>query len=145
MSNLEAIVFAGLALFISLLAISNIRLRLRNKKLVLQNVQEVLDKDIIAQRLKEELDKKNNVEIEKTEGFLKFISESRDWAFKYIEDVQAELLEFKNKVEPNFEYSNKFGKLAGESATTKVLDEIFEAYQNLKRVMPDEDPNEKKG
>jgi Na+/H+ antiporter NhaB len=26
--------------------------------------------------------------VEKTEGFLKFVSDSRDWAFKYIEDVQ---------------------------------------------------------
>jgi hypothetical protein len=29
-----------------------------------------------------------NSNVEKTEGFLKFVSESRDWAFKYIEDVQ---------------------------------------------------------
>ncbi len=138
MSNLEPILFTAIAISISLLVISNFRLRLRNKKLVIQNVQEVLDKNIIAQRLKEELEKKNNVEIEKTDGFLKFISESRDWAFKYIEDVHADFLKFKDKVEPKFEYSNKYLRFSTESAATKILDEIYEAYEEFKRIMPED-------
>ncbi len=144
MSNLEPILFTAIAISISLLVISNFRLRLRNKKLVIQNVQEVLDKNIIAQRLKEELEKKNNVEIEKTDGFLKFISESRDWAFKYIEDVHADFLKFKDKVEPKFEYSNKYLRFSTESAATKILDEIYEAYEEFKRIMPEDNNSQSK-
>jgi hypothetical protein len=140
----EIIAFSVLIFIIALLIISTIRLQLRNQKLILKNVQDSMDKNTIILKLKEEIQKNNNSSIEQTDGFLKFISESRDWAFKYIEDAQAELLKFRDRVEPKFEYSNKFGKLAGESAATKVLDEIFEAYQDLKKIMPEDSSDSKK-
>lgn len=50
-----------------------------------------IDKAIIMGELAKILDKQDNKAIEETEGFLKFISESRDWAFTYIEDIQQAL------------------------------------------------------
>lgn len=41
------------------------------------------------------LDKQQLKPIEETEGFLKFVSESRDWAFTYIEDVQSAIEEYR--------------------------------------------------
>jgi hypothetical protein len=36
------------------------------------------------------------VSIEQTDGFVKFLSESRDWAFNYIEDVQSSIKSLKD-------------------------------------------------
>jgi hypothetical protein len=50
--------------------------------------QLTLDKAILITEFAKVLEKQNNQSIEETEGFLKFVSDSRDWAFTYIEDVQ---------------------------------------------------------
>lgn len=43
------------------------------------------------------------------ENYLKFVTESRDSAFKYINDVQSALSKFFNEVDPQLEYYNKYG------------------------------------
>lgn len=40
-----------------------------------------------------------NLSVADPDGFIKFLSESRDWAFKYIEDVQASIVELYNALE----------------------------------------------
>jgi hypothetical protein len=50
--------------------------------------QLTLDKAVLITEFAKVLEKQNNQSIEETEGFLKFVSDSRDWAFTYIEDVQ---------------------------------------------------------
>ena len=43
------------------------------------------------------------------ENFIKFLSDSRDWAYQYIEEVQNGLDKFIKEVSPQLEYYNKFG------------------------------------
>ena len=57
---------------------------------------------------------KNNVEFKNDsdihkENFIKFLSDSRDWAFTYIEDVQKALDKFITDVEPEIIYFEKYG------------------------------------
>lgn len=137
--TLDLIAILVLTLVIVILSVSNVRLFIKNRKLSLINVQQALDKSIIADRLKKEIEKSSKAELEKSEGFLKFISESRDWAFQYIEDVQAELLAFKEAIEPKLEYANKYIRIAGSTPAMTTIDEISVAYEKLKRVMPEED------
>jgi hypothetical protein len=40
--------------------------------------------------------------IENSNGFLKFVTESRDWAFSYIEDVQQSISSLKTAVENGY-------------------------------------------
>ena len=47
------------------------------------------------------------------EDFLKFISDSREWAFDYIETVQSAVKEFKKQIEPEVQYFEKFGEVLG--------------------------------
>lgn len=54
-----------------------------------------LDKAILMVEFSNLLDKQQVKPIEETEGFLKFVSESRDWAFTYIEDVQDAIEEYR--------------------------------------------------
>ena len=41
------------------------------------------------------------------ENFIKFLSDSRDWAYQYIEDVQAGLKKFTDDIKPEIDYFNK--------------------------------------
>lgn len=73
-------------------------LKLRNTKLLSQIAQLMLDKQAIL----EELDRasfisNNSIDIEN--GFIKFLSESRESAFEYIEDVQVAILNLKDAME----------------------------------------------
>jgi hypothetical protein len=139
---LDTIAFTVLASLIVILLISSLKLHLKNKKLSAQIIQIALDKAVISEKLKEELDKKDSTAIEQSEGFLKFISESRDWAFDYIEKVQEALNEFRNKVEPKLKYANTYGTLAGKTAHLSVIEEITLAYLDLKKIMPEDDPKQ---
>ena len=110
----------------------------KKKKLLSIIVQLEIDKQILSEKLSEALVlKESQSDVEQTEGFLKFISESRDWAFKYIEDVQAAIKQFKEKAGPEIEYVNKYGQLVGISQLP-VFVKISEAYKELLTVMPDD-------
>lgn len=71
------------------------------------------------------------------ESYIKFLNTSRDDAFNYIVQVQEELINFANKVEPQLNYFNTYGK-AVPSPHTIILEEIDSAYKDLKAVLPEE-------
>ena len=93
---LNAVAYVFLSGIVIYLVIRNIMLRdyiARNSvdflKLTIESTQKI-------KFLQEELDKRDNVSIEQTDGFVKFLSESRDWAFNYIEDVQSSIKSLKD-------------------------------------------------
>jgi hypothetical protein len=134
--TLDLLSFIILSTLVFLLLLNNIRLQLKNKKLVSKFLQKTLDDAIIIEKLTEQ---STSQDVEKTDGFLKFISESRDWAFKYIEEVQEALAKFKNTVEPKLKYANTYGTVAGPSVHLTAIEEITLAYLELKKVMPEDD------
>jgi hypothetical protein len=85
---------------------------------------------------------KNNVEFKNDsdihkENFIKFLSDSRDWAFAYIEDVQQALNKFITEVEPEIVYFEKYGAILSEQRPDYIsLKKISEAFKELKSVMP---------
>lgn len=142
--SIDLVIYAVLSTLVILFLINNLRLWVKLRKLRLKFLQDSLDKSLVIKNLSERLEGLSSKNVEKTDGFLKFISESRDWAFKYIEDVQAALAIFKDKVEPQLDYANKYGKLSVETAQTTILDEINSAYLELKKIMPEDDKRDNK-
>jgi hypothetical protein len=138
--TLDLLSFIILATLVFLLLLNNIRLQLKNKKLTNKFLQKTLDDAIIIKKLTEQ---STYQDLEKTDGFLKFISESRDWAFKYIEDVQEALDKFKNTVEPKLKYANTYGTAAGPSVHLTTIEEITLAYLELKKIMPEDSQAQK--
>ena len=71
------------------------------------------------------------------EAFLKFISDSRDWAYEYIENVQASLTKFVSDAGPAIDYWDEYG-----SAMTTPLDQgmgkISIAYKELISLLPED-------
>jgi len=76
------------------------------------------------------------------ESYLKFLNTSRDDAFDYIVQVQEQLINFANKVEPQLNYFNTYGRTVG-SPHIIMLEKIDSAYEELKTVLP-QDNKEKK-
>jgi hypothetical protein len=76
------------------------------------------------------------------ESYLKFLNTSRDDAFDYIVQVQEQLMNFANKVEPQLNYFNTYGRTVG-SPHIIMLEKIDSAYEELKTVLP-QDNKEKK-
>jgi hypothetical protein len=76
------------------------------------------------------------------ESYIKFLNTSRDDAFDYIVQVQEELINFANKVEPQLNYFNTYGKSV-PSPHTIILEEIDSAYKDLKAILPEENKEKK--
>ena len=114
-----------------------IRSRIAHKNTAVKFVEVSMMLESVKLRLSEEINKKDVKTLEQTEGFLKFVSDSRDWAFEYIEEVQSALEEFDAKVYPILEWSKTYGIVNGDNAHTEALENISLAYEQLKKVMPE--------
>ena len=130
-----------LAMFIvlsSIIAIlSSYALFLRHSRRVLANdlLRQTLEKAAVMSQLEKALDMKDSESVEQTDGFLKFISESRDWAFQYIEEVQDGLDQFKSKVDLDIKYILKYGQLI-DHPLQESINRIAEAYEELQDLLP---------
>jgi hypothetical protein len=70
------------------------------------------------------------------ENFIKFLSNSRDWAFKYIEDVQEGLLTFVNGIEPEISYFDEYGEVGSAYPHYHSMKKISQEYRELKKLLP---------
>jgi len=72
------------------------------------------------------------------ENFIKFLSDSRDWAFEYIEDVQKELEKFIRDIEPEIMYFDEYGIVGDAYPHYHSMKKISSAYKDLKKLLPEE-------
>ena len=75
-----------------------------------------------------------------TQNFIKFLSDSRDWAFQYIEDVQIAIKKFIAEVEPEIEQYNKFGVVVEGMVRPHdiALKKISKEFEDLKKLLPED-------
>ena len=86
---IQTVIGTSVSILIAILIYRIHSLRRVNKKLSSQLKQEGVDKIIIAETLQKTLSEINNTNVEDKDGFIKFLSQSREWAFDYIERVQV--------------------------------------------------------
>lgn len=86
-----------------------------------------------------EADKKLTNQDIHNENFVKFLSDSRESAYAYIEDVQAGLNDFVSSVEPEINYFKEHGDLISMSPNYYSLKKIVEEYDKLKKLLPEEE------
>lgn len=106
------IIFLVIFLVIAYVAMS---FGLNNRKLSKEILQLKLDKLTLLEKLESEIEKNQSHTLENTDGFVRFLSDSRDWAFDYIEKVQSSIQKLKTSVESGYdteeELKNVFGFL----------------------------------
>ena len=73
------------------------------------------------------------------QNFVKFLSDSRELAYSYIEEVQAGLNSFVSSVEPEINYFKEHGDLISMSPNYYSLKKIVEEYDKLKKLLPEEE------
>lgn len=71
------------------------------------------------------------------ENFIKFLSDSRDWAFGYIENVQDRLKEFIDLAEKEFAYFDKYGILIEGHPHYETLKTMSAECKKLKDLLPE--------
>lgn len=86
---------------------------------------------------------KNNNDLDNDvhkENFIKFLSDSRDWAYTYIEDIQEGLTNFVNNVEPEISHFDEYGEALSMSRPDyNSMKNISRAYKELKKLLPIEE------
>jgi len=121
----ELIMLALALMIISLLTIEIVGVKIKLRRVSGTLLQSEINREAVEKRLLELLANTDSSNVEQTEGFLKFVSESRDAAFKYIEVVQESL-------KPLEEAIGLLGSSQIKSADRKRAIEIIEtAIKNL--------------
>lgn len=73
------------------------------------------------------------------ENFIKFLSDSRDWAYVYIEDVQKGLSKFVSEIEPEISYFDEYGEVGSAYPHYHSMKKISQEYKELKKLLPEEE------
>lgn len=86
---------------IASLVVANVFLLVKLKQNTATAAQLAADKIVLLLQLEKMAETTNTKSLEETQGFIKFLSDSRDWAFQYIEDVQTALKEYDEALNSN--------------------------------------------
>jgi hypothetical protein len=85
-------------------------------------------------------DKLKNEENIHQENFIKFLSESRDWAYEYIETVQKGLNSFVDSVDSEINHFDNYGDtLSMVRPDYQAMKKISKSYKELKKLLPTEE------
>lgn len=136
MNILNLVLFSTSLVSILILLYLIIKSNLNKRKVLALYIQSEMHKHMLGQKIEELQKELSSKELSETDGFIKFISQSRDWAFEYIEEVQRALVEFDEVVVPQLEWATTYGRLAGDTVHTNTINTISEAYEKLKTVLP---------
>ena len=121
---LEFIFFLIVFTVFSFLSISNTRLKNKNLELILILDQAIKDIELIRLRV-------NGDSVTEKEHLISFLNETRDVAYRYIEDVHKALLDFEDAIE--FDLNNP---------SDLSVARIKYAFEKLKEIYPEDIPND---
>jgi hypothetical protein len=117
---IELIAFSIYTLLFFTSLILLVKSLVRNKKLNAEIASLNLERVAFASHINQLESAKESGSVEGTQGFLRFISESRDWAFEYIENVQEAISEY------------------DEALSTQDAAKINAAYKKMINMLPKE-------
>jgi hypothetical protein len=117
----EGIIFVSAIAIISILFVLILTTKKSKDKLLKSVMQLEADKIIILEKLGKISHELETKKLENTDEFVAFLSQSRNWAFEYIEDVQIAIKYLKNamstdnKEETKLAYAHLFELLPKEN------------------------------
>lgn len=114
---IEMSLYILVSLVMTILLVVSFSLSVKNRKLSKLLFKSNVDNAALREKLAELTARGEHKKLEQTEGFVKFISESRDWAFNYIEDAQKAIAELK-------EYFEMVGFAEDEAQRAELTDRI---------------------
>jgi type II secretory pathway pseudopilin PulG len=103
----------------------------KNIEIIAQTINFLMMQEAQQEQIKTDKDQFN-------EDFLKFISDSRDWAYTYIEDFQDSLNKFITDIEPEIAYFDEYGLVGDAYPHYHSMKKISLAYKELKKLLPED-------
>jgi hypothetical protein len=135
---LDVVAFIALSILCLIFAASALSQRKAKLALLEKYLASEIEKSIFSTKLSETTLQSETKKIEESEGFLKFISESRDWAFKYIEDVQDTIGGFDLSVSESIEYLYNNRNNFPDDRSSAAIVVVYEEYKKLKNILPED-------
>ncbi len=142
---MDLLVYLFLILIIFYMVLQNIKTKRKFSKAVETLFQLYIDKNISDNLAKEKLeelsveDQNNKIS---QDDFIVFLTQSRQWAFDYIEQTQAAIQEFKDSAGPSLDYFKEYGAVMN-LPTDQLFSQIMPAYDKLIDMLPkDNEENE---
>ena len=133
---IEFIAFTLFIILFFMLVFKNIQLKTKLSSTTLELLKAHIDKTIISEKL---LEVNNKKEIDpSSEAFLKFVSDSRDWAYQYIDEVQEGLNKFITDIEPEILYFEEYGIVGSAYPHYYSMKKISSAYKELRTLLPED-------
>jgi Tfp pilus assembly protein PilE len=133
---IEIIILVVILAAITLLSTTLYKVKIDKDKAYAKLMQALLDNSVLAEKVQTLAAEKDANALKEDDGFIKFLSNSRDWAFSYIEEVQSVVEGFRAKVDPAVLKLNKT-----KDANVKL---IIEAYNELVEILPTTETKENK-
>jgi hypothetical protein len=129
---IELFLIFALSLSTSLFLYLYLKQRNVNTNILANTLQLLLHQEMNHKENKTDKDKAN-------EDFLKFVSDSRDWAYQYIEEVQAGLKDFIDQVSPQLDYYEKYGAAVEGMVAPHdfAIKKISLEFKKLKTLLPE--------
>lgn len=132
--------FASFIIFIFMFVVisfDNIFLRIKQRSNNMQLLQVAIERNVLAAKILDFEEEKLEPVDSGSEGFIKFISDSRDWAFDYIENVQDGINKFIIDAGPSIEYWEEYGAVM-DTPLDVGMRQISLSYKELKSLLPDD-------
>ena len=125
-------ILVGTFVFLTLLFLSLYLVQIKKNRAILANTLKLLI-------MQESLNSESKTDKEQAdEAFLKFVSDSRDWAYQYIDDVQTSLAKFVSDIEPEIAYFDEYGVASSAYPHYHSMKKISGAYKELKNLLPED-------
>ena len=127
---IELVLIFAMSTFTSLFLYLYLKQRKNNKAILANTLKLLLHQQQEYEASKTDKEKSN-------EDFLKFVSDSRDWAYQYIEEVQAGLKSFIDEVGPQVEYYDRYGAAVDGMVAPHdfALKKISSEFKKLKSLL----------
>lgn len=136
--NLDIIAGLIATVIVASLSFLVIRTKYQNRKIFAEFVQAEINLMAVSDKLNRILSQQDEHSIEKSDGFLKFVSESREWAFKYIEEVQLAFKKIEQEISPMVNHYRSTGKSLYRKPK-EIVAKVDAIYDILISVMPQEE------
>lgn len=125
-------ILVGTFVFLTLLFLSLYLVQIKKNRAILANTLKLLI-------MQESLNSENKTDKEQAdEAFLKFVSDSRDWAYQYIDKAQESLNKFIADIEPEIAYFDEYGIASSAYPHYHSMKKISGAYKELKKLLPED-------
>lgn len=134
---INTIIYSALTLFIAYLGFRNIVLRRDFHNAMIAKSEAEIRRNILMNEYSNVLQELENKKLEKSDDFIKFLSDSRNSAFEYIESVQDSLAKFDKQITQIIKWNETYGTATGINPHSDKIKEISLAYKQLKELLPE--------